>query len=77
VDTVVEATRTTRPSARSWLLDKDGVLAHEERAIPGADRFLARLRKLELPFLVLTNNSIYFACHPMGLGHWRPGGWRR
>ncbi|MGZ4285442.1 MAG: HAD-IIA family hydrolase [Solirubrobacteraceae bacterium] len=37
----------------------DGVLAHEERAIPGADRFLAGLRELELPFLVLTNNSIY------------------
>jgi NagD protein len=37
----------------------DGVLAHEDQAIPGADRFLARLRELELPFLVLTNNSIY------------------
>jgi NagD protein len=37
----------------------DGVLVHEEQAIPGADRFLARLRELALPFLVLTNNSIY------------------
>jgi NagD protein len=37
----------------------DGVLFHEEQSIPGADRFLARLRELELPFLVLTNNSIY------------------
>lgn len=37
----------------------DGVLFHEEQPIPGADRFLARLRELELPFLVLTNNSIY------------------
>ncbi|MGZ6588808.1 MAG: TIGR01457 family HAD-type hydrolase, partial [Solirubrobacteraceae bacterium] len=37
----------------------DGVLAREEHVIPGADRFLARLRELELPFLVLTNNSIY------------------
>jgi NagD protein len=44
---------------RSWLMDMDGVLVHEETAIPGADRFLARLRELELPFLVLTNNSIY------------------
>ncbi|HEY4826994.1 MAG TPA: HAD-IIA family hydrolase [Solirubrobacteraceae bacterium] len=43
----------------SWLLDMDGVLLHEEQPIPGADRFLARLRELELPFLVLTNNSIY------------------
>jgi NagD protein len=43
----------------SWLLDMDGVLFHEEQPIPGADRFLARLRELKLPFLVLTNNSIY------------------
>jgi NagD protein len=40
-------------------MDMDGVLVHEEVAVPGADRFLARLRELELPFLVLTNNSIY------------------
>jgi len=44
---------------RSWLMDMDGVLVHEEHAIPGADRFLARLQELGLPFLVLTNNSIY------------------
>jgi NagD protein len=37
----------------------DGVLVHEAHAIPGADRFVARLRELERPFLVLTNNSIY------------------
>ena len=40
-------------------MDMDGVLVHEEHAIPGADRFLARLRERETPFLVLTNNSIY------------------
>src|SRR6266849_8246096 len=40
-------------------MDMDGVLVHEQNAIPGAARFLARLRELELPFLVLTNNSIY------------------
>jgi len=44
---------------RSWLLDMDGVLVHEEEAIPGADRFLARLRETGMQFLVLTNNSIY------------------
>jgi NagD protein len=44
---------------RSWLMDMDGVLVHEERAIPGADRFLAALREHGRPFLVLTNNSIY------------------
>ena len=43
----------------SWLMDMDGVLVHEERAIPGADRFLAQLRDRGAPFLVLTNNSIY------------------
>jgi NagD protein len=48
-----------RREIRSWLMDMDGVLVHEDHAIPGADRFLARLRELELPFLVLTNNSIY------------------
>jgi NagD protein len=40
-------------------MDMDGVLVHEEVAIPGADRFIARLTERELPFLVLTNNSIY------------------
>jgi NagD protein len=44
---------------RSWLMDMDGVLVREEQPIPGAERFLARLRELGLPFLVLTNNSIY------------------
>ena len=40
-------------------MDMDGVLVREEQAIPGADRFLARLRERGTPFLVLTNNSIY------------------
>ena len=44
---------------RSWLMDMDGVLVHEERAIDGAAHFIARLRERGLPFLVLTNNSIY------------------
>ena len=43
----------------SWLMDMDGVLVSEEHAVEGADRFLARLREREIPFLVLTNNSIY------------------
>jgi NagD protein len=46
-------------ATRSWLMDMDGVLVHEEAAIPGADRFIARLRELGLPFMVLTNNSMY------------------
>ena len=40
-------------------MDMDGVLVREEQPIPGADRFLAALVRRELPFLVLTNNSIY------------------
>jgi NagD protein len=43
----------------AWLTDMDGVLVHEDRAIPGAAEFIGRLRERELPFLVLTNNSIY------------------
>ena len=48
-----------RREIRSWLMDMDGVLVHEQSAIPGADRFLERLRDKGLPFLVLTNNSMY------------------
>jgi NagD protein len=49
----------TKREIHSWLMDMDGVLVHEERAIPGADRFLAQLRERGTPFLVLTNNSMY------------------
>jgi NagD protein len=49
----------TRRTIASWLMDMDGVLVHEEDGIPGADRFLAALRDRAIPFLVLTNNSIY------------------
>src|SRR3954465_13014476 len=49
----------TRRTIETWLMDMDGVLVHEEAAIPGADRFLARLTERGTPFLVLTNNSIY------------------
>src|SRR3978361_1007947 len=44
---------------RSWLIDMDGVLVREEHPIPGAGEFLTRLRERGLPFLVLTNNSMY------------------
>ena len=37
----------------------DGVLVHEETAIPGAAEFVGRLREMSRPFLLLTNNSIY------------------
>jgi NagD protein len=49
----------SRREVQSWLMDMDGVLVHEEQAIPGADRFIDALRARDIPFLVLTNNSIY------------------
>jgi NagD protein len=49
----------TRREIRSWLMDMDGVLVREQHAIPGAKEFLTRLREAGLPFLVLTNNSMY------------------
>jgi NagD protein len=42
-----------------YLIDMDGVLVHEERMIPGADRFLAALTETGKRFLILTNNSLY------------------
>ena len=43
----------------SWLSDMDGVLVHEEHALPGAKEFIQRLVERERLFLVLTNNSIF------------------
>jgi NagD protein len=51
---------TMRP-VRTWLSDMDGVLVHEEAAIPGAAEFVRQLRDRGRPFLLLTNNSIYTA----------------
>ncbi|MDX6294160.1 MAG: 5-nucleotidase [Kribbellaceae bacterium] len=50
---------TDHKPVESWLTDMDGVLVHEERAIPGASDFIAALQKSGKKFLVLTNNSIY------------------
>jgi NagD protein len=50
---------TRAAAAQCWLTDMDGVLVHEERALPGAAEFLARLVERDRRFLVLTNNSIY------------------
>ena len=48
-----------RRQINNWLLDMDGVLVHEEQAIPGAADFIGRLIELEIPFLVFTNNSTH------------------
>jgi NagD protein len=42
-----------------WLIDMDGVLVREEQLLEGAPEFIAKLRELEIPFLILTNSSIY------------------
>ena len=50
----------TRPRpVECWLTDMDGVLVHEESAIPGGAEFLAALAEHGRRFLVLTNNSIF------------------
>ena len=50
----------TEPRAvHTWLTDMDGVLVREEDPIPGAKEFIAALREQGVPFLVLTNNSIF------------------
>jgi NagD protein len=50
---------TESRSVRTWLTDMDGVLVREEDPIPGAKEFIAALRENDVPFLVLTNNSIF------------------
>jgi len=44
-----------------WLTDMDGVLVHENHAIPGASELLAHWETRGIPYLVLTNNSIFTA----------------
>ena len=50
-----------RPSIECWLTDMDGVLVHENRAIPGAAELIEQWTANEQPYLVLTNNSIFTA----------------
>ncbi len=40
-----------------YLIDMDGVIYRGSQLIPGADRFIGRLRAAGVPFLFLTNNS--------------------
>lgn len=42
----------------SYLTDMDGVLHREGAVIPGAEEFISTLREQQIPFMVLTNNSI-------------------
>ena len=43
----------------AYLMDMDGVLVRGTQLVPGADEFIARLRQQSIPFLILTNNSLY------------------
>lgn len=40
-----------------YLIDMDGVLYRGKAIIPGADRFIEELRRRDIPFRLLTNNS--------------------
>lgn len=40
-----------------YLIDMDGVIYRGNQLIPGADRFVQKLRDGNIPFLFLTNNS--------------------
>ncbi|WP_341728712.1 HAD-IIA family hydrolase [Brooklawnia sp.] len=52
-----ELAALARPQA--WLCDMDGVLIHESVALPGAKEFIHALESSGVPYLVLTNNSIF------------------
>lgn len=43
--------------AKGFLIDMDGVIYSGNKLITGADTFIADLKKREIPFLFLTNNS--------------------
>ncbi|MDR6867061.1 NagD protein [Microbacterium resistens] len=50
-----------RTEIECWLTDMDGVLVHENDALPGAADLLAGWERDGIPYLVLTNNSIFTA----------------
>lgn len=48
-----------RSDVECWLTDMDGVLVHDNIALPGAPELITHWRDTGTRFLVLTNNSIY------------------
>lgn len=60
-DTDVRENLLFNGDMKAWLIDMDGVLVHEGKALPGAKEFLAKLKKNKVPHLILTNNSIFTA----------------
>ncbi|MFV0428921.1 MAG: HAD-IIA family hydrolase [Arachnia sp.] len=49
----------SREDVKGWLTDMDGVLVHENTALPGAQDIIESWKRHDTPFLVLTNNSIF------------------
>ena len=49
----------TRGDIQCWLTDMDGVLVHENRALPGAPELIQGWLDSGIEFLVLTNNSMF------------------
>src|SRR5687767_9066506 len=45
------------PMRHGFLIDMDGVLYRGSQLIAGADLFIEQLRRREIPFRFLTNNS--------------------
>lgn len=45
--------------AKNYIMDMDGVIVRGSEPVPGAIEFIDKLREKQIPFLVLTNNSIY------------------
>ncbi len=46
-------------AVKNYLIDMDGVIASGATLLPGAAEFVERLRTQGIPFLILTNNSLY------------------
>ncbi|MGD0128778.1 MAG: TIGR01457 family HAD-type hydrolase, partial [Terriglobia bacterium] len=44
---------------KNYLIDMDGVLVTGTNIVPGAEKFMARLRERNAKYLVLTNNPRY------------------
>jgi 5'-nucleotidase len=44
---------------KNYLIDMDGVILRGTTLIPGAAEFVQRLRTQGIPFLILTNNSLF------------------
>ena len=51
---------------KNYITDMDGVLVSGRTMIPGADKFIEKLKARDAEYLVLTNNSLYT---PRDLAH--------